>query len=97
MRIALIFAALVASTLAASAQQRQQFQSAYDAMIGQGGLMGQGLPDSSSGRSYYVEQQSNMADRTNVDAGVNPRGNVDVNPPGFADVNPFGNTSASDP
>jgi len=42
-------------------------------------------------------QQSNMADRGNVDAGVNPRGNVDVNPPGFADVNPFGNTSASDP
>jgi hypothetical protein len=75
----------------ASAQSINSFQDAYGNMIGQGTI------PKISDKDYYVSQQSNMADRGDVNAGVNPRGNVDVNPPGFIGDNPFGNSSVPNP
>jgi hypothetical protein len=75
----------------ASAQSMHSFQDAYGNMIGQGTI------PRISDKDYYISQQSNMADRGDVNAGVNPRGNVDVNPPGFIGDNPFGNSSVPNP
>lgn len=73
------------------AQTTQSFQDAY------GNMLGQGTRPKIRDKNYYINQQSNMADRTNVNAGVNPRGNVDVNPPGFNGDNPFGNSTTPNP
>lgn len=75
----------------ASAQSIHSFQDAYGNMIGHGTI------PKISDKDYYISQQSNMADRGDVNAGVNPRGNVDVNPPGFIGDNPFGNSSVPNP
>lgn len=75
----------------ATAQSARSFQDAYGTMVGQGTI------PKISDKDYYVSQQSNMADRGDVNAGVNPRGNVDVNPPGFIGDNPFGSSSVPNP
>ncbi len=75
----------------AFAQTAQSFQDAY------GNMLGRGARPKIADKNYYINQQSNMADRTNVNAGVNPRGNVDVNPPGFVGDNPFGNSTTPNP
>lgn len=82
-----VMVALVLWSFGASAQQRRHFRDAYDNMIGQR------HETPITGRSYYTDQQSNMAGRSNTDAGVNPRGNVRVNPLGFGGVNPFGSST----
>jgi hypothetical protein len=73
------------------AQESRMFRDAYGVMIGSDHA------SAVQGKNYYLSQQSNMADRGNVDAGVNPRGNVDVNPPGFVGDNPFGNSTGPNP
>ena len=75
----------------AFAQTGQSFQDAY------GNMLGRGNRSKITDKNYYINQQSNMADRSNVNAGVNPRGNVDVNPPGFVGDNPFGNSTTPNP
>jgi hypothetical protein len=75
----------------AFAQSNSAFGDAYGAMIGPG------AQSRVSGRDFFITQQSNMADRGNTNAGVNPRGNVDVNPPGFVGDNPFGNSTVPNP
>ena len=73
------------------AQTGDAFHDAY------GTIMGPGTTPKIQDRNYYITQQSNMAGRGDVNAGVNPRGNVDVNPPGFVGDNPFGNSTAPNP
>lgn len=73
------------------AQTNNPFSDAYGTMIGPG------VQPKDRGRDFFVTQQSNMADRGNTNAGVNPRGNVDVNPPGFVGDNPFGNSTVPNP
>lgn len=74
-----------------NAQSLNAFQDAYGNMIGRGTM------PRLSDKDYYVSQQSNMADRSSVNAGTNPRGNVDVNPPGFIGDNPYGNSTVPNP
>ena len=89
----LILPALVILHLAALAQAQTSnpFSDAYGTMIGPG------VQPKDRGRDFFVTQQSNMADRGNSNAGVNPRGNIDVNPPGFVGDNPFGNSTVPNP
>jgi len=91
--LCLIFPTLVffQSTDCALAQSNRAFSDAYGAMIGPG------AQPRVRDRDFFVTQQSNMADRGNTNAGVNPRGNVDVNPPGFVGDNPFGNSTVPNP
>ncbi len=79
------------SVSGASGEEARMFRDAYGVMIGSDHA------SAVQGKNYYRSQQSNMADRGNVDAGVNPRGNVDVNPPGFVGDNPFGNSTGPNP
>lgn len=74
-----------------NSEEARMFRDAYGVMIGSDHA------SAVQGKNYYKSQQSNMADRGNVDAGVNPRGNVDVNPPGFVGDNPFGNSTVPNP
>lgn len=73
------------------AQTADAFHDAY------GTIMGPGTTPKIHDKNYYISQQSNMAGRGDVNAGTNPRGNVDVNPPGFIGDNPFGNSTAPNP
>lgn len=73
------------------AQTADAFHDAY------GTIMGPGTTPKIQDKNYYISQQSNMAGRGDVNAGTNPRGNVDVNPPGFIGDNPFGNSTAPNP
>ena len=73
------------------AQTADAFHDAY------GTIMGPGTTPKIQDKNYYITQQSNMAGRGDVNAGTNPRGNVDVNPPGFIGDNPFGNSTAPNP
>jgi hypothetical protein len=88
---AVVFLVGVTMASGASGQEARMFRDAYGVMIGSDHA------SAIQGKNYYKSQQSNMADRSNVDAGVNPRGNVDVNPPGFVGDNPFGNSTVPNP
>ena len=89
--IILTVLAILLHSYVALAQSNNAFSDAYGAMIGPGAQ-----PRTRS-RDFFISQQSNMADRGNTNAGVNPRGNVDVNPPGFVGDNPFGNSTVPNP
>lgn len=75
----------------AIAQSNNAFHDAY------GTMTGPGTAPKNQDKNYYISQQSNMGGRGDVNAGVNPRGNVDVNPPGFSGDNPFGNSTVPNP
>ena len=92
-KILILSVCLGASLLAngSNAQNLNAFQDAYGNMIGRGTI------PRLSDKDYFVSQQSNMADRSSVNAGTNPRGNVDVNPPGFIGDNPYGNSTSPNP
>ncbi len=91
LRIILTTLAISQQAVLAQAQTNNPFSDAYGTMIGPG------VQPKVRGRDFFVSQQSNMADRANTNAGVNPRGNVDVNPPGFVGDNPFGNSTVPNP
>ena len=86
-----VFSAKVLPVTPSQAQTNDAFHDAY------GTIMGPGTTPKIQDKNYYITQQSNMAGRADVNAGVNPRGNVDVNPPGFVGDNPFGNSTAPNP
>lgn len=90
MQITILFV-LYLSIIPLRAQTADAFHDAY------GTIMGPGTTPKIQDKNYYISQQSNMAGRGDVNAGANPRGNVDVNPPGFIGDNPFGNSTAPNP
>lgn len=86
-----VTAALYLSATALYAQSSDAFHDAY------GTIIGPGTTPKIHDKNYYISQQSNMGGRGDVNAGVNPRGNVDVNPPSFFGDNPFGNSTVPNP
>ena len=90
MLISVLFVSFL-SIIPLCAQTANAFHDAY------GTIMGPGTTPKIQDKNYYISQQSNMAGRGDVNAGTNPRGNVDVNPPGFIGDNPFGNSTAPNP
>lgn len=90
----LLLSACIGASLLTNGSHAQNLNAFHDAY---GNMIGRGTMPRLSDKDYYVSQQSNMADRSDVNAGTNPRGNVDVNPPGFIGDNPYGNSTVPNP